>query len=367
MTSLSKTFKEKSLELKNRWVMAPMTRSFSPNNIPTDKVADYYERRAKGGVGLIITEGVAIDHPSAFGYPDVPVLNSSSMESWKKVVERVHAAGGKIVPQLWHVGCARDKNFDLENKVPCWGPSAVIHPVLAQQGRELVAHEMSKAEIEQIKDAYVHSAKLAKSIGFDGIEIHGAHGYLLDQFLWEATNHRDDEYGGSFKNRARLAYEVVDAVRSAVGKEFPIIYRFSQWKMGDYDYKLCQTPQDLETFLMPLIDAGVDIFHASTRRFWEPEFEDSDLNLAGWVKKITDFPVITVGSIGLDSDFISSFMGKAAGNSDISKLVEMFNRGEFDLAAIGRALIADPDWVNKIEKSSTDINSFSVQNLGDLY
>jgi 2,4-dienoyl-CoA reductase-like NADH-dependent reductase (Old Yellow Enzyme family) len=366
MTSLNQAFKEKSLELRNRWVMAPMTRSFSPGGIPTKEVTEYYVKRAKGGVGLIITEGVGIDHSSSVGYPDVPVMSSNSMEAWRDLVKEVHSVGGKIIPQLWHVGSCREAKFDLDNKVPCLGPSAVVHPALAQAGRELVAKEMTKEGMDEIKAGFVRSAQIAKSVGFDGIEIHGAHGYLLDQFLWEATNLRTDEYGGTFKNRARFPYEVVEAIREAVGKDFPIIYRFSQWKLGDFDYKFCQTAQDLETFLVPLTDAGVDIFHASTRRFWEPEFEDSELNLAGWVKKITDYPVITVGSIGLTNDFISLRMGEKCENNSVDELEERFKKGEFDLAAVGRALISDPEWVNKIESGDKEVNLFHLNDLHEL-
>lgn len=366
MTSLNQIFKEKSLELKNRWVMAPMTRSFSPGGVPTKEVIEYYVNRAKGGVGLIITEGVGIDHPSSLGYPDVPVMSSNSMEAWRELVKEVHNAGGRIVPQLWHVGSCRDIKFDLENKVPCFGPSPVVHPALVKAGRNLVAKEMTKEDMEEIKAGFVRSAQIAKSVGFDGIEIHGAHGYLLDQFLWEATNLRTDEYGGTFKNRARFPYEVIEAIRVAVGDGFPIIYRFSQWKLGDFDYKFCQTAQDLETFLVPLTDAGVDIFHASTRRFWEPEFEDSHLNLAGWVKKLTEYPVITVGSIGLSNDFISMRKGEKCERNSIDELVKRFDQGEFDLAAVGRALISDSEWVNKIESESDDTKLFQLKDLNEL-
>ena len=151
--------------------------------------------------------------------------------------------------------------------------------------------------------------------------------------------------------------EIIAAIRAAVGEDFPIIFRFSQWKQQDYNAKLCQTPAELERLLTLLSDAGVDVFHASTRRFWLPEFEGSDLNLAGWTKKITNKPVITVGSVGLDSDFTgegSVDLGGTSNPTGIEGLLTRLNNDEFDLVAIGRALLVDPQWVNKIEQNKED-------------
>ena len=144
--------------------------------------------------------------------------------------------------------------------------------------------------------------------------------------------------------------------RVAAGDDFPIILRFSQWKQQDYDARLASTPADLEAFLAPLVAAGVDAFHCSNRRFWEPEFPGDaagpTMNLAGWTKKITGKPVITVGSIGLDTDFITTFKGVAAETSsgNIATLIEMVARGEVDGVAIGRALLADPAWAIKVRE-----------------
>ena len=164
--------------------------------------------------------------------------------------------------------------------------------------------------------------------------------------------------------------EIVAAIRAAVGEDFPIIFRFSQWKQQDYTAKLCQTPEELAIFLGLLSDAGVDIFHASTRRFWLAEFEGSDLNLAGWTKKLTNKPVITVGSVGLDEDFIGEGNADLKGTSNptgIDGLLDRLNNDEFDLVAIGRALLVDPDWVNKIkDKKEDEIAPFNKDALMTL-
>jgi 2,4-dienoyl-CoA reductase-like NADH-dependent reductase (Old Yellow Enzyme family) len=231
-------------------------------------------------------------------------------------------------------------------------------------------HVMSKQDIDDVVQAFGRGAADAKRLGFDAVEIHGAHGYLIDQFFWEGTNQRDDEYGGSLERRGRFAIEVIEAVREAVGPDFPVILRWSQWKQQDYAARLVTTPQQLEQFLAPLCAAGVDIFHCSTRRFWEPEFEGSDLNLAGWTRKITGKPAITVGSVGLNADFIPA-PGETAFKSgepaSLDELVRRMDAGEFDLVAVGRALIANPAWARLVQENrSNELQPFSAELLGEL-
>jgi 2,4-dienoyl-CoA reductase-like NADH-dependent reductase (Old Yellow Enzyme family) len=342
---LFKPFRLKSLSLPNRIVMAPMTRSKSPEQIPNDQVAAYYRARAEGGVGLILTEGTAPEHKSATNDVNVPHFHGAeSLKGWAKVVTEVKAAGGHIMPQLWHQGVVRHPGTGPYPEAPSMSPSG-----LARKDKK-VAEPMSDADIADVISGFARSARYAKELGFDGVELHGAHGYLIDQFFWDGTNQRDDKYGGSLAARANFAADVARAVRKEVGAEFPILLRFSQWKQQDFAAKLAQTPLELEVFLKPLIDAGVDMFHCSTRRFWEPEFPelDSDMNLAGWTKKITGLPTISVGSVSLNADFITSFRQATAEISGIERLIEMMERGDFDLIAIGRALIVNPDWANKV-------------------
>ena len=367
-TSIDKLFESfttKSLSLKNKTVMAPMTRAFSPNYVPNKEVAAYYRRRAEGDVGLIITEGTFISHKAANGYENVPaIFGEEALAGWKHVVDEVHAAGGKIAPQLWHVGSVRKPGIGPDKDAPAYSPSGLYKPG-AKNG---VA--MTQADIDEVVASFAQAALDAKNIGFDAIEVHGAHGYLVDQFFWEGTNQREDKYGGSLENRTRFGVEIVKAIRKAVGEDFTIIFRFSQWKQQDYAAKLCQTPAELTTFLGLLSDAGVDIFHASTRRFWVPEFEGSDLNLAGWTKKVTNKPVITVGNVGLDADFIGEGNADLSGTSNptgIDELLVRLNNDEFDLVGIGRALLVDPQWVQKIKDNAiADIKPFNKKSLMSL-
>lgn len=334
------------LHLKNRIVMAPMTRTFSPGNVPGPKVVDYYCRRAEGGTGLILTEGTCVGHPSASGYPNVPSFyGEEALAGWKTVVDAVHEAGGKIAPQLWHVGAIRRPGIEPGGDTPGFSPSGMARP------GKVVGHAMTQEDIDAVVAAFAQAAADAERIGMDAIELHGAHGYLIDQFFWDGTNQREDGYGGDLAARSRFALDIVRAVRAAVSKDFPVILRWSQWKQQNYEARLCETPEALGAFVAPLAEAGVDIFHCSTRRFWEPEFEGSDLNLAGWVKQLTGKPVITVGSVGLNADFLpndgtSAF--REAEPASIDNLLERMERDEFDLVAVGRALIANPDWANQV-------------------
>lgn len=350
---LFKPFSHGNINISNRIVMAPMTRQMSPDNTPNDKVVEYYRRRAAGGVGLIITEGTCINHPAANYDDNIPnIWGEKPLAGWKKVTNAVHGEGGKIMAQLWHVGAVRRVGQPPNPEVPGFGPSGMTAPGVVK------CHVMTEEDIADHIAAYANAAKDAKAVGFDGVEIHGAHGYLIDQFFWQGLNQRTDKWGGSMDNRGRFAVEIIKAIRAEVGPDFPVLLRWSQWKQQEFTARLAETPALLEQFLTPLADAGVDCFHCSTRRFWESEFEGSDLNLAGWTKKITGIPTITVGSVGLDNDFIASpdegAMFSEAEPASIDNLLERMERDEFDMVAIGRALIANADWANKVKAGKSD-------------
>ena len=342
-----------ALDLPNRVVMAPMTRAFSPDGVPTDDVAAYYRRRAEHGVGLIITEGTGVDRPAALNLPNVPHFHDeAALAGWKNVVDEVHAAGGRIVPQLWHVGQKRSNSApDWTPATPFEGPSG-----LAETGERL-GEPMSEAAIADTIDAFARAAADAARLGFDGVELHGAHGYLINQFFSPDLNQRSDRYGGAtLIERSRFAVEILKAVRAVVPAGFPVILRLSQWKPKDYSARLADTPHALEQWLGVLADAGADAFHLSQPTFWEPAFPefDKDLNLAGWTKKLTGVTAITVGSVGLIGDVNQSFAGKGASAASLDKLLARLERGEFDLVAVGRALLQDPAWLEKIRHGRVD-------------
>ncbi|MGW6656788.1 oxidoreductase [Rhodococcus sp. NPDC055024] len=341
----------RSLELSNRIVMSPMTRTYSIEGVPGRDVADYYRRRAEGGTGLIVTEGVAIDHETAVDHANVPNLHTSAAQAgWRKVVDDVHAAGGKIVPQLWHVGplwgAMTQMDPSLKPMRPSgeWGPLGVTSYSAAYVERAQASTEaMTEQDIQDVIDAYVRSAKHAVELGFDGIAIHGGHGYLLDSFFWEGTNQRNDAWGGDLERRTKFPAAVVAAIRAAIGPDLPIIYRFSQHKQQDFTAKIAETPEELGVILGALVDAGVDVLDASIRRFDVPAFEGSDLSLAGWAKKLTGAVTMAVGSVGIGKSLRDSRIeGVAPVVDNIPQLEERIGSGEFDLIAIGRLHLADP-------------------------
>ena len=341
----------RSLELSNRIVMSPWTRTYSIEGVPGRDVADYYRRRAEGGTGLIVTEGVAIDHETAVDHANVPNLHTPAAQAgWRKVVDDVHAAGGKIVPQLWHVGplwgAMTQMDPSLKPMRPSgeWGPLGVTSYSAAYVERAQASTEaMTEQDIQDVIDAYVRSAKHAVELGFDGIAIHGGHGYLLDSFFWEGTNQRDDAWGGDLERRTRFPAAVVAAIRAAIGPDLPIIYRFSQHKQQDFTAKIAETPEELGVILGALVDAGVDVLDASIRRFDVPAFEGSDLSLAGWAKKLTGAVTMAVGSVGIGKSLRDSRIeGVAPVVDNIPQLEERIGSGEFDLIAIGRLHLADP-------------------------
>jgi 2,4-dienoyl-CoA reductase-like NADH-dependent reductase (Old Yellow Enzyme family) len=328
-------------ELRNRFVMAPMTRAHSPEGVPGEDVAAYYERRARH-MGLIITEGTYIDHPSAGTHERIPKFyGEDSLAGWRRVVDRVHAVGGRIMPQLWHVGVTRAEG----------APPHPEAPVLSPSGTDLAGEPKGRAaavdDLDDVVSSFARAARDAKEAGFDGVELHGAHGYLLDEFLWTGTNRRDDGYGGSPEGRSRLSAEVVAAVRESVGPDFPISFRFSQWKGLHFDARIAATPIELDQLLTPLVDAGVSVLHVSTRRYWLPEFDGSDRTLAGWTKHISGLPVIAIGSIGVPKAFLARGPEQEPSLS-LAPLVELFDRGEFDLVALGRSVLSDAEWVEKL-------------------
>lgn len=341
---LSRPVTLNGLTVRNRIAMAPMTRMFSPGGIPGEDVLSYYARRAAAGVGLIVTEGTYVGHDSAGQSDRVPRFHGAEqLAGWAKVADAVHAAGGAIVPQLWHIGMVRKAGDPPFADAPAVGPSGLV-----TAGAEQTGKAMTQQDLDDVIAAFAEAAAAAERIGFDGVELHGAHGYLLDQFLWSGTNRRTDAYGGDPVARAQFAAEIVAAVRAAVSPEFPVIFRYSQWKQQDYSARLAETPEELESILTPLAAAGVDVFHASTRRYWLPEFDGSDLNLAGWTKKLTGKQVITVGSVGLDGEFLGSFQGEGASLKGIDDLLDRLESDEFDMVAIGRALLQDPEWAAKV-------------------
>lgn len=353
------------LDLRSRIVMAPMTRCMAEDGVPGPATASYYARRAAADVGLIMSEGIGVDHPAAlgegtFGERNMPVLQgAAAIAGWRAVTDAVHAAGGLIFAQLWHQGPLRRPGSGPQPRaVSCrpdgrWGPldgSTSAPPDYLEAVRPPTV-AMTDNDIADVIAAFGRSAAHAQTAGFDGIALHGAHGYLIDSFLWPETNSRVDAWGRTLAARTRFAVAVIEAVRAAA-PALPVAFRYSQWKLQDYDARLVDTPDMLAALLAPLVDAGVDLFDVSTRVFHRPAFAGSPLSLAGWTRRLTGVPAIAVGGVGLSRELKDSLMAVVPAEDNVARAVAAIERGEFDLLGVGRALLADPDWARKLRQGA---------------
>lgn len=356
MTKIDDPLQVRSLSLANRIVMSPMTRTFSPSGVPNTDVADYYRRRAEGGTGLLVTEGVAIDHASSVDHPDVPrMFGRDALEGWRQVTDAVHAAGGRIIPQLWHVGplwgVMAGGAVDPMRPSGLWGtPGVTMYSPDVVERLRTPTRSMTDDDIGAVINAYRGAARNAIEAGFDGIAIHGGHGYLLDSFLWADTNRRSDSWGGEAANRAAFPAAVVRAVREEIGNTLPIFYRFSQHKQQDFKARLAETPDELRALLEPLVSAGVDVLDASARKFDAPAFGDSALSLAGWAKRLTGARTMAVGGFGLPSSTRDS--NPVDYCDHYRRLEHCLDTEEFDLIGIGRMHLADPLLAGRLQRKS---------------
>ncbi|WP_276886025.1 FAD-dependent oxidoreductase [Allobaculum stercoricanis] len=323
------------MEVKNRTFMAPMSLGYeSQDGTINEKMEAYWLRRAQGGVGCIIVDATSVD-------PNVPYLGNTlcfrseeSIQKYKSFTDKVHEYGCKIIPQITHPGPESVSAF--------YGVAPLASSVYPNSMGQMT-REVALEEIPGIIDLYVKASLDAKRAGFDGIELHCAHAYmLLGSFLSPLRNKRTDAYGGSLLNRARLLFEVIDGIKAACGKDFPIVLRMS----GSERDPQGNTLEDMKRLIPYLEQHGVDCFEISGGTQYERcnkiipchgEAEFANLQEAKAIKAVATKPVITVGKI-LDA-----------------KLAEdVLDAGEVDGVVIGRALLADPDFVNKAQEERYD-------------
>ncbi|MBT2551022.1 tRNA-dihydrouridine synthase [Arthrobacter sp. ISL-65] len=327
-----------STELDNRVALAPMTRiSATEDGHATEIMASYYRTFARGGFGLLITEGIYPDTAHSQGYHYQPgIATEEQAQSWAKVVDGVHTAGSKIFAQLMHAGAQSQGNRFVGSSV---GPSAV-----APKGEQLgfyrgegpypVPSEITAAQMEEVRDGFVTAALHAQQAGFDGVEIHGANGYLLDQFLTEYLNQRDDNYGGSPENRVRFAAEICRDVRQTVGPGMTVGIRISQSKVSDNDHKWSGGVQEAEVIFASLGATGIDFVHTTEYRATEPAFRDAEETLAALAKQYSGVPVIANGKL-----------------DDPDTAVSMLAEGSADVVALGKAALANRNWPHLVRNN----------------
>lgn len=343
------------LDLPNRFAVAPMTRvSASEHGQATEQMARYYRRFAEGGFGLVITEGIYTDQAWSQGYLFQPGLSSAEQaRSWRPVVDAVHAAGGKIFAQLMHAGAlAQGNRFRCDPA----GPSSVQPRGEQMQlyrgsGVYAVPREMTQGDIAGAIAGFAQAAQRAAEAGFDGIEIHGANGYLLDQFLTDYTNRRGDEWGGATGNRVRLHMRVIDAVRKAVGADLPVGVRISQAKVNDYLHKWAGGEDDARIVFGAVAAAGASFIHVTEFEAWKPAFGNNGPSLAQLARQFAPgLPLIANGSLHEG--------GRAA---------QLLDTGA-DIIAIGRGALSNPALPSLLAKGAEPmpLNPALLSPLGNI-
>lgn len=342
----------KNFTLRNRLAVAPMTRvSATQTGVVTDTMARYYERFAKGGFGLVITEGIYTDRFFSQGYPFQPGLTDTEQTlAWRAVTDRVHVEETAIFAQIMHAGALSQGNRFNQ----CTAAPSAIRPKGEQmrfyygEGKYPVPTAMTD---ENIADAIAGFAQAAKrsvlDAGFDGVEIHGANGYLLDQFLTDYTNHRNDRWGGNTQQRIGLILEVIKTVRETVGA-FPVGVRISQGKVNDFGHKWSNGEDDAEVIFGSLKDAGVDYIHVTEYEAWQPAFPCSSESLVALARRHAP-GVVLIANGGLhDEEHFDAVRADGA-----------------DILAIGKAALANPDYPNRLA-DRRPLAAFDASILGPI-
>jgi 2,4-dienoyl-CoA reductase-like NADH-dependent reductase (Old Yellow Enzyme family) len=327
-----------NVALRNRFAVAPMTRtSATSDGKATSEMRNYYSRFARGQFALVITEGTYIDTSFSQGYANQPgIATSEQANAWAALVRDVHQAGARIFIQLMHAGALSQHNHYREGTV---GPSAVRPKgeqmgLYGGNGPYQVPRALTKYEIAEIVQSFSSAGKRALDAGFDGIEIHGANGYLLDQFLTDYTNQRQDEYGGGIENRVRLAAQIVSMTKDALRSAAPVGIRLSQTKVNDYTYQWPGGEKDAKAIFHFLSEAGADFVHVTSKQAWQPAFDGSP-SLPELAKRFSNLPVIANGSL-----------------HDPQRAAQMVSLGA-SMISLGRGALATPDCPERLRQQQS--------------
>lgn len=326
-------FELAGLSLANRAVVSPMTRVSATNEgHATEQMRDYYSAFAVGGFGLVITEGIYTDRAYSQGYLNQPGLaDDHQTEAWRVIVDGVHASGGKIIAQLMHAGALSQGN---PHHVLSVGPSAVTPKgtqltIYRGEGPYQTPFAMTQADIDAAVRGFAKAAEHAQAAGFDGVEVHGANGYLLDQFLTEGVNVRTDSYGGPLAARAKLLLQVLHAVRADVDRDFVVGVRISQGKVNDFEHRWAGREEDAEA-VFSMLAPDADYIHTTEYEAWRPACSPEGHNLAALAKTYSGLPVIANGGL-----------------HDPRRAAELLAGGA-DLIAVGRGALASADWPARV-------------------
>lgn len=335
MTNVLEPTRFTSVKLANRFVLAPMTRtSARVDGVPSDIMVRQYERYARGGFGLLISEGTYTDNHASQGYANQPgLINFEQANGWRAVLERVHAAGSRMFVQLMHAGAQFQANRFTDQPLAPSGVAPRGEPLglYGDQKQWLTPRAMTGVDIDHAIEGFRQSARLAREAGFDGIELHGANGYLLNQFLSSYFNRRDDEYGGSLAHRLRLVEAVIRGVREEVGPDYPVGIRLSQGTVTDPDYQLPEGQAGFEQILVAVRDAGADFVHTTDGQVNRRALIGGNDSLAQVAARVPGIELIINGGITEES------------------YQELANQYPGALLAVGKKALANPDFVQRLK------------------
>lgn len=291
-------FTIKNFTLKNRIGVAPMTRmSAADDGVPRKDVLDFLVRRAENGAALVYTEAIVTDYESAQGYPGQSrITTQHQIDSWAPVVDRIRAAGSVAIMQLFHCGRMAYDGINPANRIVAPSPLSPAQNNPMTGIPYPVPEEMSLFDISHIINGFVESARGAIAAGFDGVEIHGAHGYLISQFLSSYSNQRDDAYGGNMENRFRFASETIRAVKGVVPENRLLIFRLSNWGIADMEVSLFSGSDQWQECIRLLSAEPLDALSISTYDFQQKAFERSE-TMAEITREATDLPLMICGKI----------------------------------------------------------------------
>lgn len=328
-------FNLKNFTLKNRIGVAPMTRmSAGDESIPRQDVLEFLVRRAQNGASIVYTEAIVTDYESAQGYPGQSrMVTQAQIDAWKPAVKAIQKEGAIAIMQMFH--CGRMAWTEVNPAHRSIAPSGIAptqeNPITGAPYP--VPEVMSRFDIEHVINGFVETARGAIEAGFDGVEIHGAHGYLISQFLSSYSNKRTDNYGGSVKNRCRFAREVIQAVKKVIPDNRLLIFRISDWGIADMEVSLFETQENYQTTVKLLSEEAIDAISVSTYEYQQPAF-GTDKNMAQLTREVTDMPLMICGGI-----YDRASAEDALKNADI-----ILN---------GKSTLLNPNWVEDVRVDKT--------------
>lgn len=346
--NLFSPFHIKSYDLKNRIGLAPMTRMSSiKDSVPRQDVLDFLVKRAENGAAIVYTEAIVTDYESAQGYPgQARMLTQRQIDAWKPVVEAIRNKGAISIMQMFHCGRMAWQEVNPANRVIA--PS----PIASKQNNPLtgkpypIPDEMTQFDIDHVITGFVETAKGAVQAGFDGIEIHGAHGYLINNFLSAYSNQRTDKYGGTIENRFRFSNEVIQAVYNVVPEDRLLTFRISNWGVADMEVSLFKDKDEWQRMIKLLSKTPIDAISVSTYRYKDKVW-GTDRNMAQITREVADLPIMICGQI-YDKTSAEDALADA------------------DIVLSGKSMLLNPDWVEDV-RSDKDLHLYKSEEANVAY